>query len=146
MFTLLFAVPHLALYPNKLLPRAFNINCASLERLLPQSISETCLHCTADSAAHCQTQESGLNKNQFNLFVQFVQFSPILKMFFSEEKKVFWWNLPRHFKKPDRQFKDFWEKYSPLASILHREPSRACCVLVETESLTPITVVRRRTR
>ena len=37
----------------------------------------------------------------------------------------------------------FWEKYSPLASILHlhREPSRARCVLVETESLTPITIL-----
>ena len=47
MFTFLFAVPHLALYPNKLLPRAFNIICASLERFLPQSISETCLQHTA---------------------------------------------------------------------------------------------------
>ena len=48
MFTFLFAVPHLALYPNKLLARAFfNIICASLERFLPQSISETCLQHTA---------------------------------------------------------------------------------------------------
>ena len=44
----IFAVePHLALYPNKLLPRAFDIICASLERFLPQSISETCLQHTA---------------------------------------------------------------------------------------------------
>ena len=45
--TIFAIVPHLALYPNKLLPRALNTICALLEQFLPQSISETCLQHTA---------------------------------------------------------------------------------------------------